>query len=70
MKIRFADTEIYKGIPQELRILLESSKALGFEDKPKYTDHRVMFKDFMVREGHSYDFIYDWVMIPMSKQIA
>lgn len=70
LKQKIGDNEKVKKLPVEFMIFLESIKKLGFEDQPKYTDYRRMFKELMIREGNSFDYIYDWILIPVSSQIA
>ena len=69
MKQDFPQHELLRGVPPEFGIFLESVKKLGFEDEPKYLDYRRMFKELMIREGFSYDYIYDWILVPVSAQI-
>ncbi len=69
MKQDFAQHEVLRGIPAEFGIFLESVKKLAFEEEPKYLDYRRMFKELMIREGFSYDYIYDWILVPVSAQI-
>jgi serine/threonine protein kinase len=70
LKMRFSESESLSKLPQEFKIFLDSSKSLSFEDEPKYLEYRRMFKELMVREGHSFDYIYDWILIPASGQVA
>ena len=51
-----------KTYPIEFSIYLNYTKALKFDEKPDYTYIRRIFKELFVREGFSYDYIYDWVL--------
>ena len=37
-------------------------RNLKFEEKPDYNYCRKLFKDMMHKNGHEYDFNYDWVI--------
>lgn len=41
-------------------------RALRFEDRPDYQGIRQVFKKLLIKEGHEYDHLYDWVMINQS----
>jgi len=43
----------------------EYCRRLRFDEKPDYTYLRRIFKELFLREGHEFDYIYDWVLIPM-----
>lgn len=49
-----------RHLPIEFSIYLNYCRALKFEDKPNYTYLRNILLDLMEREGHSYDYAYDW----------
>lgn len=70
MKQKFQESEAYKTLPIEFKTFLEASKALGFEDEPKYLEYRRIFKELMIREGFSFDYIYDWILLPVSKHLT
>lgn len=70
MKTKFTESEVFKSLPREFRDFLSAVRGLGFEDEPKYLDYRREFKSLMIKEGHSFDFVYDWVLIPVSQQIT
>lgn len=70
MKSRLLETETVRKIPAELRAFLETVKRLEFDEEPKYTDYRRAFKELMIREGYSFDYIYDWILIPVASQVA
>ena len=70
MKMKFTDSESFKNLPKEFQDFLTTSKSLGFEDEPKYLEYRRDFKTLMIREGYSFDYIYDWILIPVTQQIT
>ena len=59
---------LYK-IPNELKIIYERIINLKFDEKPNYLEYRKLIKEIMVREGLEFDFVYDWVLIPVENQI-
>jgi casein kinase 1 len=51
-----------RGFPVEFTTYLNYSRGLRFEEKPDYSYLKRLFKDVMFREGHQYDFLYDWTL--------
>lgn len=49
-----------RGFPKEFAIYLNYSRSLRFDDKPDYGYLRKLFRDLFVREGFSYDYVFDW----------
>ena len=45
---------------------LNYTKGLKFEDKPDYSFLKKLFKERFVKEGYEHDYVYDWILIPMS----
>lgn len=41
-------------------------RNLKFEDKPDYSFLKKLFKERFVKEGYEHDYVYDWILIPMS----
>lgn len=41
-------------------------KNLKFDEKPDYSFLKKIFKERFVKEGLEYDYVYDWILIPMS----
>lgn len=52
--------QLCHGFPVEFSTYLNLVKALDFEEEPKYSEYRHMFKALFDRLGYSYDNIYDW----------
>jgi hypothetical protein len=40
-------------------------RKLKFEEKPDYHYLRRSFKELFLREGHEFDYVYDWILIPL-----
>lgn len=55
-----------KGLPQEFVTYINYCRSLKFEEKPDYNYLRRLFKELFMREGYEYDYVYDWVLIPVS----
>jgi casein kinase I family protein HRR25 len=49
-----------RGFPNEFAIYLNYCRSLRFDDKPDYSYLRKIFRDLFVREGHMYDYVFDW----------
>jgi hypothetical protein len=43
-------------------------KNLKFDEKPDYTYLKKIFKERFVKEGFEYDYVYDWILIPLSSK--
>ncbi|KAG9391079.1 Protein kinase domain [Carpediemonas membranifera] len=52
-----------RGFPAEFTAYLHYTRALRFDDKPDYAYIRKLFRELFIREGYSYDYQFDWVMI-------
>jgi serine/threonine protein kinase len=59
-KLALSPSELCKGLPAELTIMLEYARSLAFEQAPDYTYLRRLLKDLITRLGETYDFKYDW----------
>lgn len=51
-----------RGFPSEFAIYLNYTRSLRFDDKPDYSYLRKLFRDLFVREGYTYDYIFDWTV--------
>lgn len=51
-----------RGFPEEFGKYFDYCRNLGFEDKPDYSSYRRMLSDLMTKEGHTYDYQYDWLL--------
>jgi len=49
-----------RGFPNEFGIFLNYCRTLRFDEKPDYSGLRKLFRDLFVREGHQYDYMFDW----------
>lgn len=52
--------ELCKGIPQEFATYLKKVRKLKFDEEPKYSEYRQMFRDLFIADGFTYDYKYDW----------
>lgn len=50
---------------EEFAKYLEYCRKLRFDEKPDYVFLRRMFKELFIREGYEFDYVYDWILIPM-----
>lgn len=51
------------GYPDEFKKYLKYCRNLDYEEKPNYSEMRKMFKDLFHRQGYSFDYKYDWVIL-------
>ena len=68
MKINATDEELCGGLPPEFWIFLNYSKGLTFEEKPDYNYVKKIMKERFVKEGYQFDYVYDWILIPMKNR--
>jgi casein kinase I family protein HRR25 len=51
-----------RGFASEFAIYLNYTRSLRFDDKPDYSYLRKLFRDLFVREGYTYDYLFDWTI--------
>mmetsp|Transcript_7939 Transcript_7939/g.25247 ORF Transcript_7939/g.25247 Transcript_7939/m.25247 type:complete len:337 (+) Transcript_7939:78-1088(+) len=57
-------TEILcKRFPTEFATYFKYCRDLGFEETPDYAYARQLLKDLFIREGYSYDCVFDWTSL-------
>ncbi|KAG1085955.1 hypothetical protein G6F42_021184 [Rhizopus arrhizus] len=59
-----------RGFPSEFAIYLNYTRSLRFDDKPDYSYLRKLFRDLFVREGYTYDYIFDWTVYKANEHEA
>ncbi|KNE69710.1 CK1/CK1/CK1-D protein kinase [Allomyces macrogynus ATCC 38327] len=52
-----------RGYPNEFAIYLNYCRSLRFDDRPDYSYLRRLFRELFVREGYSYDYVFDWTVL-------
>ncbi|ORZ36724.1 casein kinase [Catenaria anguillulae PL171] len=52
-----------RGFPNEFSIYLNYCRSLRFDDRPDYSYLRRLFRELFVREGFSYDYVFDWTVL-------
>lgn len=52
-----------RGQPTEFAAYLHYTRALRFDDRPDYAYLRKIFRELFVREGFSYDYVFDWTLL-------
>jgi len=68
-KLNTSIKELCAGMPEEFVTYFEHCKKLGFDEKPDYAFLRRIFKELFLREGYEFDYVYDWMLIPLSMQL-
>lgn len=56
-----------KGYPAEFSTYLNYCRSLRFEDKPDYSYLRQLYRSHFLKQGYSYDFIFDWNLLKHGK---
>ena len=55
--------DLCEDLPQEFAVYFDYIRSLNFDQKPKYSYLRKIFRDLFVREGFDYDHVYDWTIL-------
>jgi casein kinase 1 len=65
LKVKLATSveELCRDYPCEFASYLKYCRNLGFEDKPDYAYLRRILKDLFLRQGYTYDYIFDWNLL-------
>ncbi|KAL3094737.1 hypothetical protein niasHS_006032 [Heterodera schachtii] len=59
--------ELCAGFPDAFAQYLTYCKGLAFEEEPDYDFLRQLFKQLFVRQGFSYDYVFDWNSLILSR---
>ncbi|PSC73307.1 casein kinase I isoform delta-like [Micractinium conductrix] len=57
-----------KGFPTEFVVFFQYVRSLRFDDKPDYAYLRKLFRDLFVREGFTWDYVFDWTILKYAQQ--
>uniref|UniRef100_A0A0D9XKK1 non-specific serine/threonine protein kinase n=1 Tax=Leersia perrieri TaxID=77586 RepID=A0A0D9XKK1_9ORYZ len=49
-----------KSYPSEFTLYFHYCRSLRFEDRPDYSYLKKLFRDVFTREGHQFDYVFDW----------
>ncbi|KAK9160585.1 hypothetical protein Syun_006926 [Stephania yunnanensis] len=52
-----------KSYPSEFISYFHYCRSLRFEDKPDYSYLKRLFRDLFIREGHQFDYVFDWTVL-------
>ncbi|XP_010542943.1 PREDICTED: casein kinase 1-like protein 8 [Tarenaya hassleriana] len=52
-----------KSYPAEFTSYFLYIRSLRFEDKPDYPYLKRLFRDLFIREGHQFDYVFDWTIL-------
>ena len=53
------------NIPSQFLRYMEAVESLGFEEEPKYSDYRKMFRALFNTYSLTYDYVYEWTNNPL-----
>ncbi|OHT14353.1 CK1 family protein kinase [Tritrichomonas foetus] len=65
MKLYTSPDKLCQDLPKEFSQYLTAVSSLEFEEEPKYSDYRLMFRKLFIRCQFSYDYKYDWSNNPL-----
>lgn len=57
-----------RGFPKEFQVYLNYCKGLRFDDRPDYSYLRRLFRELFIKEGYSYDYIFDWTALKKERE--
>ncbi|KAL6782541.1 FAP4 [Auxenochlorella protothecoides x Auxenochlorella symbiontica] len=57
-----------RGFPTEFPVYFQYVRSLRFDDKPDYSYLRKLFRDLFVREGFTWDYVFDWTILKYQQQ--
>uniref|UniRef100_A0A7N1A2U6 non-specific serine/threonine protein kinase n=1 Tax=Kalanchoe fedtschenkoi TaxID=63787 RepID=A0A7N1A2U6_KALFE len=52
-----------KSFPSEFVLYFHYCRSLRFEDKPDYSYLKRLFRDYFIREGYQFDYVFDWTVL-------
>ncbi|KAK1284229.1 Casein kinase I isoform delta-like [Acorus calamus] len=52
-----------KGYPSEFISYFHYCRSLRFDDKPDYSYLKRLYRDLFIREGYSFDYVFDWTVL-------
>ena len=55
--------DLCDSLPKEFAAYFDYIRSLGFDDKPKYSHLRKIFRGLFTSEGFDYDHVYDWTIL-------
>ncbi len=55
--------DLCEGLPRQFTVYFDYIRSLDFDEKPKYSYLRRIFRGLFVREGFDYDHVYDWTIL-------
>ncbi len=62
-KRRINTKDLCEGLPPQFAVYFDYIRSLDFDEKPKYSYLRRIFRDLFVRESFDYDHVYDWTIL-------
>lgn len=55
--------DLCEGLPWEFAAYFNYIRSVGFDDEPKYSHLRQVFRDLFVRQGLEHDNVFDWTIL-------
>ena len=55
--------DLCDGLSQEFTTYFDHIRSLGFDDKPRYSYLRKMFRGLFIRQGFAHDNVFDWTVL-------
>jgi len=59
-KLKMPVNELCKGLPLEFESYLSYCRRMKFNERPDYTYIKKIFQELFIKQGFSFDWVYDW----------
>lgn len=61
--------KLCQGCPSEFLLYFRYIKSLKFTDKPDYGGLRKRFRDLFLKNGYTWDYVFDWCALQNSMEV-
>ena len=55
--------DLCEDLPAEFGAYFDHVRSRSFDDKPRYSFLRRLFRGLFIRQGFEYDFVFDWTIL-------
>jgi len=59
-KVKQSLEKLCQGCPPEFLLYFRYVRSLKFTDKPDYAGLRKRFRDLFIKNGYTWDYVFDW----------
>ena len=69
MKRTISTSDLCEGLPKEFAAYFDYIHSLDYNDKPKYSYLRKLFRSLLIRQGFDHDYVFDWTILIYLKTV-